>query len=337
MPLTFNVGKLDAALLGDLLGRFPVTDPRVVVGPKVGEDVAVIDMGDRYLLAKTDPITFATEEIGWYAVHVNANDIATAGAAPQWFLATLLLPEGRTTAETVAVIFDQIARACRELHIALVGGHTEITYGLDRPILVGQMLAEVGKDRLVTTAGAQVGDAILLTKGVAVEGTALIAREKRAELQAAGLPLDLLDRASQFLYQPGISVVREALVAVEAGAVHALHDPTEGGVATGLHEVADAAGVGIWVDREWIPILPECQALCASFGLEPLGLLASGSLLIATAPADAPAVCQALQRAGIPSAVIGHIVPPEEGRVLREAERETPLPRFDQDEIGKLF
>lgn len=337
MPSILNLGKLDAALLDELLARFPVADPQVVVGPRVGEDVAVIDLGNCYLLAKTDPITFATDQIGWYAVHVNANDIATAGAAPRWFLATLLLPAGQTTADTVSAIFDQIADACRELQIALVGGHTEITYELNRPILAGQMLAVVDKDRLVTTAGAQVGDEVILTKGVAVEGTALIAREKGESLRAAGLAPELLERASQFLFQPGISVVRDALVAVEAGGVHAMHDPTEGGVATGLHEVADAAGVGLRVERERIPILPECRALCAPFGLDPLGLLASGALLITAAPAATPAIQAALRRAGIRSAVIGCLRPPEEGRVLVEDGRERPLPRFDQDEIGKLF
>jgi hydrogenase expression/formation protein HypE len=337
MPSTLNIGKLDAALLEELLARFPVADPQVVVGPRVGEDVAVIDLGNVYLLAKTDPITFATDQIGWYAVQVNANDIATAGAAPRWFLATLLLPAGQTTAETVSAIFDQIAGACRGLQVALVGGHTEITYDLNRPILVGQMLAVVDKDRLVTTAGAQVGDDILLTKGVAVEGTALIAREKGEALRAAGLAPELLERASQFLFRPGISVVRDALAAVEAGGVHAMHDPTEGGVATGLHEIADAAGVGLRVEREQIPILPECRALCAPFGLDPLGLIASGALLITAAPTDTPAIRAALSRAGIPSAVIGRLTPPEEGRVLVESGREVPLPRFDQDEIGKLF
>jgi hydrogenase maturation factor len=337
MPSTLNIGKLDAALLGELLKRFPVTDPRVVVGPRVGEDVAVIDLGDRYLLAKTDPITFATDEIGWYAVHVNANDIATAGAAPKWFLATLLLPEGQTTAEDVTAIFDQLATACRELNVALIGGHTEITYDLNRPILVGQMLAEVDKERLVTTAGAQVGDDVILTKGVAVEGTAIIAREKGDALRAAGVAPGLIERAARFLHTPGISVVRDALVAVEVAPVHAMHDPTEGGLATGLHEVADAAGVGLRVERERIPILPECRALCAPFGLDPLGLIASGSLLITVAPADIPAVCDALARAGIDAAVIGRVTPSSAGRVLVEAGRETPLPRFDQDEIGKLF
>lgn len=331
------VGKLDATLLAKLLAGQPLQDERVVVGPRVGEDVAVIDMGDRYLLAKSDPITFATDEIGWYAVNVNANDIATAGAAPKWFLATLLLPEGQTTPALVADLFGQLDSACRELGVTLVGGHTEVTYGLTRPILAGQMLGEVAKDRLVTTAGAQVGDEIVLTKGVAVEGTSLLAREKFEALRAAGIEPGLLERAQGFLHNPGLSVVREALVAVEAVAVHAMHDPTEGGLATGLHEIADAAGVGLRIERERIAILPECAALCAPFGLDPLGLIASGALLIAVSPSETEALLTALHAAGIAAAAIGQVCEPEAGRVLVEGGRERPLPRFDQDEIGRVF
>ena len=131
------IGKLPSDLLESLLTRYASHDERVVLGPGVGEDAAVIDMGERYLVAKTDPITFATEDIGWYAVNVNANDVACCGATPRWFLATVLLPEG-CTAQRVETIFDQIATACGELDIALCGGHTEITYGLERPIVVGQ-------------------------------------------------------------------------------------------------------------------------------------------------------------------------------------------------------
>src|SRR5574341_2554808 len=136
------VGKLPAPVLARLLASHPVADPRIIVGPRVGEDAAVLDMGDRYLVAKTDPSTFAAEAIGWYAVHINANDVACAGGAPRWFLMSLLLPEGGATADLAEAIFEQVRAACREVGAELVGGHTEITAGLDRPILVGSMLGE---------------------------------------------------------------------------------------------------------------------------------------------------------------------------------------------------
>src|SRR5438094_402855 len=181
-------GKLPAALLATLLAQDVPTDPRVLIGPRVGEDAAVLDMGDRLLIAKSDPITFATDAIGHYAVTVNANDIAVMGGSPRWFLATLLLPETRTTAALVQDIFTQVRQACHALGIALVGGHTEITVGLERPILSGHMLGEVTRERLVTSAGVQVGDAILLTKGFPVEGVSIMARECAAPLAGSWQP-----------------------------------------------------------------------------------------------------------------------------------------------------
>ena len=180
----FPVGKLPPAVLQKLLARCPLPKHAgVVIGPRFGEDAAVIDLGAKYLVAKTDPITFTAEHIGWYAANVNANDIATLGARPRWFLATLLLPERKATAALVRSVFNDILRACRTLGITLVGGHTEITTGLDRPIVVGQMLGEVEKAKLVRKESQRPGDLVILTKGVAIEGTAILAREKAALIE----------------------------------------------------------------------------------------------------------------------------------------------------------
>ncbi|MEM1544774.1 MAG: AIR synthase related protein, partial [Candidatus Bathyarchaeia archaeon] len=234
----FSAGKLDYDLLRCLISDLKPSE-RVIVGPKIGEDAAVIDMHDRYLVATSDPITFATDLIGWYAVHVNANDVATMGAKPLWFLATILLPEGRTDERMVREIFAQMKDACNLLNVALIGGHTEITPELPRPIVIGTMLGEVDKDKLVTSSGAQVGDVILVTKGVPIEGTAIIAREKEDELKKRGIPSETVERAKMFLFDPGISVVRDALIACSVANVHAMHDPTEGGLARGLWELAE--------------------------------------------------------------------------------------------------
>jgi hydrogenase maturation factor len=247
---------------------------RVVVGPRVGEDAAVLDMGDRYLVATTDPITFATDAAGWYALHVNANDVAVRGARPAWFLATLLLPEGATEPERVEELFAEITEACAAIDVALVGGHTEVTAGLARPLVIGAMLGEVAKDRLVTTGGARPGDTLLLTKGVPLEGAALIARERGEEAARRGVPTDVIDRARALLRRPGISVVPDARAATDAARVHAMHDPTEGGLATACWEMAEAAEAGVRVERERVPLLPEGARLCAAFGLDPLGTIA---------------------------------------------------------------
>jgi hydrogenase expression/formation protein HypE len=331
-------GKLSPEHLAELLGNhtFSLPGDRVLVYPGVGEDAAVIDMGEHWLVAKTDPITFATDEIGWYAVHVNANDVASAGGVPRWFLATMLLPEGKTDAALIERIMGQIASACRSLNVVPCGGHTEITYHLDRPLIVGVMLGEIVPGNLVRSSGVEVGDVVLLTKGVAVEGTAIMAREKEALLRRR-LAGDLVERCKNFLHDPGISVVREAHVATAAGRVHAMHDPTEGGLATGLWELAKASGIGLEVDAEAIPIFEETRLLCEMLGLDPLGVIASGALLVAVPEADVEGVSAALREAGIRAAPVARAVPVEQGLMLRTANGTRPLPRFDQDEITRLF
>lgn len=331
------IGKLRAETLQALFDKRPLRDPRVVVGPRVGEDAAVIDMGDRYLVASADPITFATDDLGWYALQVNANDIAVRGARPRWFLATLLLPDGATTDDTVATLFDQLTAACEELDIALVGGHTEITHGLPRPIVAGTMLGEVAKDKLVTTGGARVGDAVVMTKGVPLEGAAIIAREREAELRARGVPPAVIRRAKNFLRQPGLSVLPEAEIACELAQVHSMHDPTEGGIATALVELAEAAGVGLRIDHDRIMVLPEGRALCEVYGLDPLGTIASGALLMTLGAADASIVIHALARESIDCHFIGQVVDREQGITLVEGSRQWPMPLFPQDEITRIF
>ena len=331
------VGKLPPQLLERLLGKLAPADPRVVIGPRLGEDAAVVDMGDRYLIATTDPVTFATDEAGWYALHVNANDVAVRGARPLWFLATVLLPEGEATEGGTERLFADLAEACAELGVALIGGHTEVTTGLPRVIVSGCMLGEVAKDRLVTTAGARPGDTLLLTKGVPLEGAAIVARERAAEAARRGVPGDVVERARDFLRRPGISVVPEARAACAAARVHAMHDPTEGGVATACWELAQAGDVGLRVDRERIPVLREGRVLCEAFGLDPLGTIASGSLLLAVAPDDAPGVIAACRGAGVECASIGRVTDASQGVSLVTGGHARPMPTFPQDEITRIF
>ena len=329
-------GKLPLELLSDLLGKIDARDPRVALGARAGEDAALIDMGDRYLAAKTDPITFATDLIGWYAVQVNANDLAVMGATPRWLMATLLLPEG-TSADDVRAIFNQLLEACDALGVTLIGGHTEITHNLPRPIAIGAMLGEVAKDRVVLTSGAQVGDSIALTQGVAIEGAAILAREAADALAAKGVAQDVIRRAQELLFTPGISVAKAAAIACDVGGVNSMHDPTEGGLATGLLEIATVAGVGIAVYADRIPVLPECRAVCDALSLDPLGLIASGALLATLPPADARRLVSALQRAGIPAVEIGRVTPASEGLRLISNGAERALPTFERDELARFF
>lgn len=332
---TYPTGKLPLEDLSRLLSRYARNDPRIVITPGIGKDATVISFGDKYLVAKTDPITFATDQIGWYAVHINANDVAAMGGIPRWFLATLLLPEGKTGPEEVEEIFSQVSTACEELGVILCGGHTEISHGIDRPIVVGQMLGEVEKEKLVSPDKIQAGDEIILTKGIAIEGTALIARELR-EVNSL-LEEKTLGQCRNLLRFPGISVVREARIANEVAAVHAMHDPTEGGLATGLKELADAAGVGMRVERDQIHVLPETALLCEKLKLAPLGLLASGALLIAAAAKNSERIIQALVAEGISASVIAKVWERERGIKVAEKGKITDLPAFARDEVARLF
>lgn len=343
---TLSTGKLPPALLDQLLQRFQLPDDRLLVGPRSGEDAAVIDYraaalppAGTLLVAKTDPITFATDEIGWYAVNVNANDVATMGARPRWFLATVLLPAGQTDAGLVEAIFAQMHAACADLGIALAGGHTEITHGLDRPLVCGTLLGEVAPADLIMTAGAQVGDAVLFIRQAPIEGAALIAREKAADLHRRGVDPAFIARVQGFLHDPGISVVRAAQFVCRQAQVHSLHDPTEGGVATGLWEVARAAGVGLQVDLAQVPLLPEAVTLCRIYNLDLFGTIASGGLLATVAPEAAPPLLAACRAADIPATQIGQVVPAAQGvqewRPLQH--RWAPLREFPVDEITKIF
>ena len=330
-------GKLPARLLRKLLESCAApASSGVVLGPRYGEDAAVLETSGKYLVAKTDPITFTADRIGWYAVNINANDLATMGARPRWFLATFLFPEGRTTETLVEKVFAETLKACRSLGITLAGGHTEITVGLDRPIVVGQMLGEVEPGRLVRKENQRPGDLVILTKGVAIEGTTILAREKAGALRGRIAPKHLR-QARQLLSKPGISVVRDAQVALEHGEVHAMHDPTEGGVLTGLVEMARAGRVGLQVWKDKIPVLAETRMLARVFGFDPLGLLASGALLIAAERSSAPRIVTALRRRRIAARIIGEVRRPKDGITIVEDGRAHPIVVPDRDEIARLL
>lgn len=331
-----EVGKLPPGILARLIEQYTARDDRVVVGSKVGEDATVIDFGDRYLVAKTDPVTFATDEIGWYVVNVNANDLATMGARPRWLLGTALLPEGKTDEALAEEVFSSLYQAAADLGIVLCGGHTEITYGLDRPIVVGLMLGEVEKDRLVRSSGLEVGDAILLTKGLAIEATAILAREREKVLECRYGPA-FVARCRGYLYDPGISVLKEAMVACDTARIHAMHDPTEGGVATGLYELAGASEVGMEIHEDALYLSEDSARACEAFGLNPLGAISSGAMLIGTAPKDAEGVQAAIRDVGIRCDRIGEVKDARFGVRLRTSRGIEELPRFARDEIGKLF
>jgi hydrogenase maturation factor len=284
----------------------------VVLGPSAGIDGAVINVGNKSLVVSTDPITGAIELIGWLAVNINANDIATFGVEPAFLLSCILLPENADM-KTVETISGQMGKAAKELGIAIVGGHCEVTPGLANPIVVGCTIGITEKGNYVTAAGAKQGDRIILTKTAGIEGTAVLASDKENQLKKV-VSATTLRNAKRFYDQ--ISVVKDAITAFKTGAVHAMHDPTEGGVAGGIHEMADASHLGFRVHKKKIPVRPETTEICNFFEIDPLQLTASGSLLIAVERDSADRVVGILSKEGITAEVIGEFLPSVEERII---------------------
>jgi len=332
---TLPLGKLPPELLGRLIKQAPLTSERILLGPGIGLDCAVVQGGNRLQVFKSDPITFATEEIGWYAVQVSANDIATTGATPLWYLATLLLPEGKTDESLISRIAAQLFSACASIGVSVIGGHTEITHGVDRPILAGTMIGEVEADRLVTPRGAAPGDDLLLTKGIPIEAVALMAREFPEKLKGY-LNEEEIRQAVHYLYEPGISVLRDAQIALAAGRVNAMHDPTEGGLAAALWELAEASGTRLEVHVPDVAIPDLAGRICQALRLDPMASIASGALLLSVPPTDSPAICHALQSEGIPCKVIGKVT--EKGSVsVHHRFSGKILPRPERDDVTSVY
>jgi HAD superfamily hydrolase (TIGR01509 family) len=335
MGRPLSTGKLPNDILDHFLKAFRFEDPSVLISAGVGDDTAAVkpEPGEVIVL-KSDPITFATDAIGRYAVLVNANDIATAGARPRWFLTTLLLPTG-TTASEIRTIMQDLYSLCRRWEITLCGGHTEITDAVNRPVVIGMMAGTVARDRLIDKRDMAVGDRVYLTKAVAVEGTALIAREFEADLVAKGVSPRAVAHCKALLDQ--ISILPEARIAASCPGVSAMHDVTEGGLATALAELATAGRSEITVEMEEIAFFPETRTLCEALGIDPLGLIGSGSLLICCRPDQAGDLEEALEAAQIQASCIAKVSAEGGGILAKRGGRAPDWPRFEVDEITRLF
>jgi len=326
-------GKLPPRLLRQLLRFRGAPDRRVVLGPQFGTDAAVVDLGAQCLVLKSDPVTFTADEVGWYAVHVNANDVAVMGAQPAWFQATIIVPPATTTA-TVRKIFRDIDRSARALGIAVTGGHTEVSPAVRQPIVAGDLQGVVARDQLITSRGAKVGDLLVITKAAGIEGTSILARSFPAAARRLLGPTGQ-HRAARFHHSPGISVVAEARLAARYGAT-AMHDPTEGGVAAGLYELAVASRKRLVVDLDRIPVLEPTARLCDHFGIRALGLIGSGALLIALPEAQAAGLVRALRRRRITASCVGR-VHKGSGIEARQAGKRVPFTWSERDELTKVL
>ena len=284
----------------------------VEVGPSAGIDGAVINLGEKSLVISMDPITGATERIGWLAVNVNANDIATFGVEPAFLFSCMLLPE-RSEKQIVDIISAQMNDAAKDLGIAIVGGHCESTLGLAKPIVVGCVMGITQKDHYVTASRAKPGDLLILTKSAGIEGTAILAADRENQLQRI-MSKATLEAARNYYKQS--SVVKDALTAWKTGGVHAMHDPTEGGVIGGIYEMTMASNVGVKIVEEAITIRPETKSICNYFQIDPLQLISSGALLISAESKSASKIIRSLKQAKIPASVIGEFTKKSEKRII---------------------
>ena len=330
-------GKLPLKNLESLLGA-PLLDPSVLIGPAVGEDVAAVLPGsaDEVLILKSDPITFATDQLAHYAVVVNANDIATSGATPRWLLTTLLLPPGSTVLE-IREIVEGLRQACLQFGISLCGGHAEITDAVSRPVVAGHIVGTTTRQQLIQKHHMSQGDLIFLTKGLAIEGTCIIARECADQLVKLGMKREEIDRCRRFLTEPGISILEEAGLAASAGGVSAMHDVTEGGIRTALGELGAAGRHRLRVRLERIPVLPETRKVCRLLQLSPWGLIGSGSLLLTCRPDASDRLIHQLGQNGITATCIGEVLETGSGIQALEHGREVAWPPFEVDEIARLY
>ena len=324
-------GKLPLNILNEVIFKnLGVMREEVVLGPTAGIDGAVVNVGDKSLIVSMDPVTGAIERIGWLAVNINANDIATFGVEPVFFLSCILLPENANR-EIVETICAQMNKAAKKLGIAIVGGHCEVTPGLTNPIVVGCAMGLTEKGNYVTAGGAKLGDKLILTKSAGIEGTAILAADREEQLKKVLKPT-MLQNAKKFYNN--ISVVKDALTAFKAGGVAAMHDPTEGGVSGGIHEMADASNLGVKIFEEKIHVQPETSKICEFFYVDPLQLISSGALLISAKPEFADKIIGELEQKQIYASIIGEFLEKSRHRLILRKNGETQaLPRPISDHL----
>ena len=326
-----EIGKVPEAVLKRAVFRqIHTRREEVLVGAGVGEDCAALQLGpDEVFVLSTDPITGTDKNTGELAVQITANDLASAGAEPVALLLTVLLP---VTADEPMIrrLMREVDEACEKLHIQVVGGHTEVTAVVNQPVISVTGIGKAKKGHLVTTGGAGIGDDVVATKWIGIEGTSIIAREKEQELLER-FAAPFVEEAKNF--DRFLSVVPDAAAAVKSG-VTAMHDVTEGGIYGALWELAEASGVGLEIDLKKIPVRQETIELCEYYRLNPYQLISSGCMLM-TAP-DGRRLVRDLEKAGIHATLIGRCVDGKAKRILN-GEDTAYLERPKTDELYKIY
>lgn len=322
----FKIGKIPPEILESIvmnpIRKNKVQREDVVLRPKTGEDCSVIDLNGELCVLSTDPITGAAKDIGYLAVQINCNDVFSAGAEPIGILLTVLLPEGSGNTE-LEEIMEGALKAAQELGIEILGGHTEVTDAVCKPIVSAAIIGKSQNRKVIMTGGAKVGQDVVMTKWAGLEGTAIIAKEYEAVLTRR-LPYGVVQAAQDM--KAFLSVGKEARIAGEHGAT-AMHDATEGGILGAVWELAECSGTGVEVWEDKIPIKEETKFICKEAGIDPLGLISSGTMIIATNRGKE--LVDKLCESGIPAAIIGKIAEKERILVSAQGKRMMEEPKSD--------
>lgn len=325
-----DIGKLPNPILHKyVISQFEHNREEIIIGPQVGRDCSIVDLGDNLCVISTDPITAASRNAGYIGVHIACNDIATTGAECIGITLTILAAPD-SDLDTIQTIVQDVNRAAKELSIGVLGGHTEITDAVTRTVLSITAIGKVTADRLVQPDLAKIGDSIVMTKKAGMEGTAILAHDRYEELRQ-NISSDLLDEAKGFV--ENISVIPEGKIAADLGA-HGMHDATEGGVLGALWELSETMGKGIEIHSDDIPVAFVTKEICGFYNIDPLKLIASGTMLIVTP--DANALVESLEKAGIESSIIGEIIEGDEKYIIRDGERRILEPP-ESDHLMKAY
>lgn len=331
-----KVGKLDSNLLKNaVIDKIKYKRPEVLARAGIGEDCAVIDFGEYECVLSTDPITAAVSEIGRLAIHISCNDIASNGVEPVGILLTVMLPEGSTD-DDVRTIMEQAADAADACNVEIIGGHTEVTTAVNKPVIVSTAIGKGLRGVSASAENIRIGDSIIMTKTAGLEGTGIIAGDFESELKGV-LSSDEIEGAKALL--DNVSVVRDGTVAGSVG-THGMHDVTEGGILGAIWEICQIAGVGAEIHEDAVPVNPVTRKICDHFGINYMRLISSGSMIIMARPEKKNEIIKKLGAVGVAAAEIGRITAPEDGLVLVKGsgkdEKRMPIDPPGPDELYKV-
>lgn len=312
MNTELKAGKLDTELLEEIVFKhIHHKRPEVLVRPGVGEDCATLDFGQYECVMSTDPITAAISEIGRLAIHITCNDIASNGVEPLGIMLAVMLPLGTTAAE-IERIMMQAAEVSEKLGVEIIGGHTEITPAVNRPVIVSTAVGRTLAGGSQRAQNMRPGDSIIMTKQTGLEGAGIIASDYEKELTAVLTPEEIAEAKG---YLKEVSVLKEGVAAGRVGTA-GMHDITEGGVLGAVWELSEIAGTGLLLYEEKIPVTPVTKKICEHFGIDCLRLISSGSMMIIAHPEKTEAVLEAVRAAGVPAVCIGEVTEASDGRVM---------------------